>query len=266
MSDITDTYTSIGCLKNGATGISISSAFYHEGMPYWFNEAFTQRDAAKIGWYKNRNGIYAGCSYSSDIELFDQNSADGWWRTQQFILAEGYNGGPAFTPKCIAAPEGSGTDYLLFRLRKYFTGTTFVGNRIRMRFIAKFPLSYQKASDDDTTDRLYFNLNTDSGDLSASIVLSVYNNIGSLCAYNAGNIHRQHGLIFLDGQWHTVDLLLKKNFPAELFLDGQSISPTSESFPYSGSLSSPSLNFGVFTHPNTTFVVQSFSVEVYDEV
>ena len=260
MSEIEQKYTSIGCLRKGAAGIGQKAAFVAAAGVHRFNEVYVPPQPSRPGWYQNERGIYVGYGRDEDLQSFRvaENAV------QDYAVVDGIRGTPAFCPQSVYSV---GEDYTRkFSVWIDSTGI-FVGNRLHLRVVAKNPSHGQRLVGDNYTDTIRFVFDiSDATHANTHINLYSMGDMGYVAAMALNqSVQRQSGLAFLDGAWHTYNLILYKNASSSLFIDGIYSYSSSEGS-WDGKLINPAIQIYGESRPDASYAVQSCSWEVYNAV
>jgi len=260
MSVIAANYTSLGCLKKGAAGISQKDAFVAAAGAHRFNEVYVPPHLSRPGWYQNERGIYVGYGRDEDLQSFrvSENAV------QDYAVVEGFRGAPAFCPQSVYNADEEYT-------RKFSVwidaAGVFVGNRLHLRVVVKNPSHSERLVEDNYTDTIRFVFAvSDATHINTNINLYSMGDMGFVAAMALNqSVQRQSGLTFLDGAWHTYDLILYKNASSSLFIDGIYSYSSSEGS-WDGKLINPNIQIFAESRPDSFYAVQACSLEVYDAV
>lgn len=261
MSVIAANYTSLGCKRKGAAGISQKDAFVAAAGVHRFNEVYVPRQPSRPGWYQNERGIYVGYGRDEDLQSFrvSENAV------QDFVVAEGFRGDSAFCPQSVYSEE---EDYTRNFNVWIDSAGIFLGSILHLRIVTKIPSHGARYTENQYTDTVRFVLNV-GDELDSNIAHINLYSMGDMgfVAASAFNypVQRQSGLAFLDGCWHTYDLILYKNASSSLFIDGVYAHSSSEAS-WNGKLIKPKIQVFAESRPEAFYVVQACSMEVYDAV
>lgn len=218
MDIVTQYYNESGQIINRSPDLS-TREFYRDYMcRHKFNEMFVAtKERKQAGWYQTSSGIFLDCSYgeSANPTLYPgfNTTPPSIYVDGEYISVNGYNGRKAIKPVFETTDEYGNT-------KMCFLNTdicnAFESSSLRLRIIAKSePVSSEVYAQGAIFCYLYKNKEEYLNSISFGLIHQ-----GDARIFNGNSTSFQFNGSNYDG-WHIYDILLNKNEPEQLAIDGE---------------------------------------------